>query len=394
VTPKLNYARFTSDINAFAIGVRSVRPDARILLVTKDVLPNDLATCERGVQTAASMGADVVLTPHYESLSLPEMPYSAFSVLMSVDPAGRPVRYLAAPDWNWERFYIAIVKSYLNGSLNALLNGDRDESPITSFWWGLGGGVVNVRLGSWSSGTPNNLLRYLKAALRATSIIRFTARSPITKGRFVSLRTATRRQRISSKCAIWPSESKTSNSKARCAQKRTAGRSGTLTQTNEPPAAAYAVKETYAKEKSADFRHPPFASAARRIRAVCPRDLRQPLPHQQRRAAPHRMTRSRKLDVPFFRLFTNGHSHSKPRFEAFGLGGGRSSPRRLRSSPPRTPSCAAGWNPCSATWSGSSSTPPGSKIASRRERARFCRYTFTATPATWPPSNALRKSTA
>lgn len=165
VTPKLSYARFTSDINAFAIGVRSVRPEAKVLLVTRDVSPTDLATCEQGVQTAASLGADVVLTPHYKTLSLPEMPYGAFSALVYLDEKGAPARFLAAPDWNWERFYTAIVRSYLNGSLNALLNADRDESPITSFWWGLGGGVVDVRLGSWSTGTPNNLLRYLRGSI-------------------------------------------------------------------------------------------------------------------------------------------------------------------------------------------------------------------------------------
>lgn len=165
ITPKLNNARFTSDINAFAIGVHSVRPDARILLVTRDVNPTDLGTSEAGVQIAASMGADVVLTPHYDSLSLPELPYSAFSALVSVGSDGKPEKFLVAPDWNWERFYVAIVNSYLNGSLNALLNNDRDESPITSFWWGFGGGVVDVRLGSWSSGTPNNLLRYLKSSI-------------------------------------------------------------------------------------------------------------------------------------------------------------------------------------------------------------------------------------
>lgn len=165
VTPKLNYARFTSDINAFAIGVRSVRPDAKVLLVTRDVSPTEPDTCEIGVKTAASLGADVVLTPHYDSLSLADLPYSAFSALVSVDSEGKPLRYLAAPDWNWERFYTAIVKSYLNGGLGALLNTDREESPITSFWWGLGGGVVDVRLGAWSNGTPNNLLRYLRGSI-------------------------------------------------------------------------------------------------------------------------------------------------------------------------------------------------------------------------------------
>jgi len=165
VTPKLNYARFTSDVNAFAVGVHSVRPDARVLMLTRDVDPKQMETCELGVKTAASLGADTVLTPHYAALSLAELPYGVFNALISIDKDGKPVRYLAAPDWNWERFYTAIVKSYLNGSLSVLLGSDRDESPIASFWWGLGGGVVDVRLGSWSSGTPNNLIRYLKGSM-------------------------------------------------------------------------------------------------------------------------------------------------------------------------------------------------------------------------------------
>lgn len=165
VTPKLSYTRFTSDINAFAVGVRSVRPDARVLMLTRGVDPKQMETCELGVQIAASLGADTVLTPHYAGLSLAELPYGVFTALISVDPEGKPVRYLAAPDWNWERFYTAIVKSYLNGSLSALLGSDREESPIASFWWGLGGGVVDVRLGSWSRGTPNNLIRYLRGSM-------------------------------------------------------------------------------------------------------------------------------------------------------------------------------------------------------------------------------------
>ena len=165
ITPKLNYARFTSDINAFAVGVRSVRPDARILMITRDVDPKQLETCELGLQLAAQLGADTALTPHFATLTLAELPYGVFNALIAIDQGGKPARYLAAPDWNWERFYTAIVKSYLNGSLNALLGMDREESPIASFWWGLGGGVVDVRLGSWSSGTPNNLIRYLRGSM-------------------------------------------------------------------------------------------------------------------------------------------------------------------------------------------------------------------------------------
>lgn len=39
VTPKLSYTRFTSDINALALGVHSACPDARVLMVTRDVDP-------------------------------------------------------------------------------------------------------------------------------------------------------------------------------------------------------------------------------------------------------------------------------------------------------------------------------------------------------------------
>lgn len=165
ITPKLNYARFTSDVNAFALGVHSVRPDARVLMVTRDVEPKDTASCELGVKAAAEAGADAVFTPHYPALSLPDLPYSVFTALIAIDSNGTPTRYLAAPDWNWERFYTAIVKSYLNGSLSALLNINQDESPIASFWWGLGGGVVDVRLGNWLNATPNNMIRYLRGSI-------------------------------------------------------------------------------------------------------------------------------------------------------------------------------------------------------------------------------------
>lgn len=165
VTPQLANTRYTSDINAFAIGVASVRPHARVLLVTRDVLPSDLATCETGLRLAAAMGADAALTHQYPGLSLDELPRDAFSALLALDESGAPSRFLAAPDWNWDSFYTAIVKSYLNGGLNALLRFDRGESPIASFWWGLGSGVIDVRFGAWSEGPSHNLLRYLKGSI-------------------------------------------------------------------------------------------------------------------------------------------------------------------------------------------------------------------------------------
>ena len=164
ITPRLA-DRYTSDINAFALGIKSVRPEARVLLITRDVAPNDPTTCTNAMSLAGRLGVDVVFTQHYPSLTLPDLPQEALSVMVGIDCYGMPTRYLAAPDWNWANFYTAIVKSYLNGSLNALLDSATGESPVKSFWWGLGAGVIDVRMSETLSGPGNNLARFLKGGI-------------------------------------------------------------------------------------------------------------------------------------------------------------------------------------------------------------------------------------
>ena len=165
ITPRLGDARYTSDINAFALGARSARPDIRVLLITRDVLPNDPPTCTNAMSLAGQLGVDVVFTQHYPSLTLPDLPREALSVMVGIDCYGMPTRYIAAPDWNWARFYTAIVKSYLNGSLNAVLYNAGDESPVKSFWWGLGAGVIDVRMNETLTGPGHNLARFLRGSI-------------------------------------------------------------------------------------------------------------------------------------------------------------------------------------------------------------------------------------
>ncbi len=167
VTPKIATRRYTSDINAFAIGVRTVCRDAQIFLQSRGVEPSDNSTCEQAVRNLASLGADVVLTPIYDNLHPVDMIDGVFSVLCSVSPDGNPLRCLAAPGWNWDAFYLAITENYLSGSLDVLLHNRRDDVPVTGFWWGLGSGVINF---AYTDGilppTTENLLRYLRGNIR------------------------------------------------------------------------------------------------------------------------------------------------------------------------------------------------------------------------------------
>jgi len=178
VTPKVLPPRYTSDINAFALGVRSVNRTARVILSTRGVEPYDNETCAGAIRELAQAGTDVVLTPLYNGLRTREgIPENIFSALFSLDRDG-PADFLAAPGWNWEVFYTAIAESYLSGGLEVLKSYRRGDAAVTGFWWGLGSGVIDFKLpesdglsepgnvSGWAPPTTDNLLRYLRGSIR------------------------------------------------------------------------------------------------------------------------------------------------------------------------------------------------------------------------------------
>lgn len=168
ITPRIDYKRHTADINAFALGVKAVRSDAQVMVVWRDVLPNQPATCAHGLRTAAALGADVAYTPRYPGLAL-ELPAGIFSFVGRIDAQGRPYEYLAAPQWDWGRFYTEIVSSYLNGSLDILRIIDRGDPSVTGLWWGLGAGVLRFLVGD-SLGISNaQLLHYMRTSIARDS---------------------------------------------------------------------------------------------------------------------------------------------------------------------------------------------------------------------------------
>ncbi len=166
VTPRVSGVRHSSDINAFALGVSSVRPEARVLLVTKGVLPEDPHSCAFGIRLAAAEGADTVLSPAYPGLNLPGIPEGAFSLLLGLDGQGEPARYLATPAWDWGRFYTEIVRSYLNGSLEMLRHINRSGPGVAGLWWGLGTGVLRFEMADFVGSTPRNLLHFLSDSMK------------------------------------------------------------------------------------------------------------------------------------------------------------------------------------------------------------------------------------
>ena len=173
ITPRIDYKRHTSDINAFSLGVKSIRADAQVLLVWRDVLPNQPATTAQGLRHAAEEGADIAYTPRYPGLSGLELPQYVFSFVCRIDERGEPVEYLAAPQWDWGRFYSEIVTSYLNGSLDILRIIDRGDPSVTGLWWGLGAGVIRFLTSPCMGVKTTQLLHYMRASIARDSFAPF-----------------------------------------------------------------------------------------------------------------------------------------------------------------------------------------------------------------------------
>ncbi len=169
ITPRIDYNRHTADINAFGLGVKAVRADAEVMVVWKGVLPHQPATCVNGLLAAAQQGADVALTPRYPGLQGIGVPERIFSFVARLDGEGNPLEYIAAPQWDWGRYYTEIVGSYLNGSLDILRVIDRGDPSVTGLWWGLAAGVLRF-LTSGELGISNaQLLHFMRASIARDS---------------------------------------------------------------------------------------------------------------------------------------------------------------------------------------------------------------------------------
>ena len=114
-------------INAFALGARLTCPDAKIRLEWSSMPGDPLETLRRdGVRIITAQPGTIPSLADGSGL---------FRV------GERSLQSLAEEVWNWGRMYTKIVRSILDGGW-----GQEDTAPSVNYWWGLKGGVINVRL--------------------------------------------------------------------------------------------------------------------------------------------------------------------------------------------------------------------------------------------------------
>lgn len=166
ITPHIDFKRHTSDINAFGLGVKSMRPDADVYLMMRDVHAEQPESPANGIRHAVEMGCDLALVPDYPGLKMVGPPEGSFSYLLRLHGEGAPSEYLASPAWDWGCYYTQIVRSFLNNSLDVLRRIDRGDPSLTGLWWGLGSGALAFKTTRFLHPTANNMLHYIRSSIQ------------------------------------------------------------------------------------------------------------------------------------------------------------------------------------------------------------------------------------
>jgi basic membrane lipoprotein Med (substrate-binding protein (PBP1-ABC) superfamily) len=122
-----------ANINAFAIGAAMVDPDVKIHLKWSSEAGRDWQ------KEFEDEGISVISGPDCIKPSNASRQYGVYKKL-----GDGTIKNLAAPLWNWGKYYEQIVKTVLNGSWDAkgLVRSDR----ALNYWWGMSAGVIDVIL--------------------------------------------------------------------------------------------------------------------------------------------------------------------------------------------------------------------------------------------------------
>ena len=139
-------------INAYAQGLRSVRPQGRVVLRWA-CLPDPAHPLD------FSDRPDVTLFYARDSREAPDS-FRDYGLCQRMEDG--TIRPVGLPEWRWDVFYVEIIRSILNGSWN-----DADTGKAINYWWGMKSGAVGIRYAEEIPGGPQQLLGLMETQLHS-----------------------------------------------------------------------------------------------------------------------------------------------------------------------------------------------------------------------------------
>lgn len=149
-----------ANINSFAIGAAMVDPDVKIYLEWSKIRESHWK------ETFRSEGIRVMSGPDMIRPTEPSREYGIYKV-----EEDGSIESLAAPVWNWGKYYEQIIRTVLDGTWQA--REVRRNDQAMNYWWGMSSGVIDVILSNHLSYYTKKMAAALKRGILRGSLSPF-----------------------------------------------------------------------------------------------------------------------------------------------------------------------------------------------------------------------------
>ena len=140
-----------ANVNAFAMGVKAVNPDAKVYVEWNGIKDNDVEARfnELGINCISDQD---MITPKKSSRK--------FGLYINDDGN---IRHLAMPVWHWGVFYEKLIQSILSGSWKKEEEGDKVSA--LNYWWGMSSGAVDIIYGGGLNNETKKIVDLIRESI-------------------------------------------------------------------------------------------------------------------------------------------------------------------------------------------------------------------------------------
>ncbi|MGV8980983.1 BMP family ABC transporter substrate-binding protein [Clostridium sp.] len=136
-----NETEIITGINAFALGVKTVNPNAKVIISWLNE-PGDMNHSKELIQELKGIGADLIMQNDLTALGKGSRDFGLYSLEYSEkEEKWIPEVNYGLITWDWGEFYEKILRNIVNGSFKGIFS---TESKRVSFWWGMDSGLVDI----------------------------------------------------------------------------------------------------------------------------------------------------------------------------------------------------------------------------------------------------------
>lgn len=141
-----------ANINAFALGVKMVNPNAKIYLEWSTMKNNKINDLMKNEDVSVVSDQDMIM---------PSKDSNHFGLYLK--SKGSLKNHLAMPVWNWGVFYEKIIRSVINDTWKKDTQKKADQS--LNYWWGISSGMIDVICSAKIPPRTRQLVSLLKQAV-------------------------------------------------------------------------------------------------------------------------------------------------------------------------------------------------------------------------------------